>query len=133
MKLSAFVIALIMLCTSHVALAREGLALRITVIETSGEETHTFATGVLMKLTESVNFQQPGHYEFGIQSREMQPGQVNLVFTLKDLSEGSAIYGGGGAITINVGENADLALKNLETSKSSYRMLVESSYAELPQ
>lgn len=133
MKLTARLAGMIVLVFASGAWASEGLALRLTVTETSEQATHSYATAVLMKLTETVSFEQPGLYAFGIQSREIEPGRVNLIVTLKDLSEGSAKYGGGGAAVINVGENADMVLTGLDTSQSSYRVLVESSFAELPE
>lgn len=125
-------VALFVLFSPSVS-AEEGLALRLTILESAAKETHSYSTSVLMKLTESVTFDAPNHYGIGIQSRELEPGNINLIFTLKDLSGGKAVYGGGAATTLKGGENTSMDLKGLEGAKSKYRVLIESSFAELPK
>jgi hypothetical protein len=131
-KLKAVVfLVLVLVCAS--AQANDGLVVHFTITKTAGNSVTTYTNGVLIPLTQASTFTFPGQYEVLLEARAVGDGAENLVVTVKDLSGGKPVYAGSGAVNIQVGKSATIPFHQLAQASTSYKVLVDTSYGQLPK
>ena len=120
-----------LLCLSAAAVfADDGLVLQFTIEESniSPAPNDSYTNAILMPFNNEVSADFPNLYQVKFKSSPLKDGRVNVLTTLKDLSDGKPYYVGAKDIDINVGERKSF---KMERTGKTYTVTLDSSYGKL--
>ena len=125
-------LCIILMMISSASFAEDGLVVQFTITETpnSSNQKYTYTNAVLMKFDEEVSFDFADSYVLKIRSRTEQGNSVNLLISLKDIIDSKSYYVGADAVTVAVGEKANIEFTRYDTA---YEVLIDTSYGTIPR
>jgi len=123
---------IVLMAISSASFAEDGLVVQFTITEVpnSSNEKRTYTNAILMKLDEEVSFDLNDLYVLKIRSRPEQDDSVNLLISLKDIIDDKPYYVGADAVTVAIGDKANIELAKYDTS---YAISLDTSYGTIPQ
>lgn len=113
------------------ALAEDGMVIQFTIEESKidSPSSQRYTNAVLMKMNETATFKIDDLYSVKFQTSSTDQKNVNVVFTLKDLSDGKPYYIGAKPIDTLIGDSSNIELQN---AGSKYKITLDTSYGKLP-
>ncbi len=125
------ILIFLMLLVPSFVKSEDGLVVQFTIEEQAdGSNTQqTYTNALLMTLNETHSFDFENLYTIKFKSRTENRKSVNLVVSIKDLSEGKPYYIGAKSLNIEIGSASSFVLNR---NKTSYKIDIDTSYGKLP-
>jgi hypothetical protein len=118
---------LALLMISHIAVAEDGLIVKLSIVETvnHSEDMSISVSKIVMGLNESVSLNVEGDYGVTIVSTTKDAKNVNLLISLRDESNDAADLLGDKSITIEVGQSTNY---QMTLNDHLYKVTIDTSY-----
>lgn len=125
------ILCLALIVVSSTAVAEDGLVVQLTISKESldGAEKSRYIDAVLLSYPGTSTIELSGLYEVKFQIDDSEAEELDLVFTLKDVSSGKPYYVGAESLSFKVGESSSVKFGR---NGKTYDIVLDTSYGELP-